>query len=43
MDAAMSLLNRAVTICIDPATLPGLELQDGVPAALRTIVVVPLF
>jgi hypothetical protein len=31
----------AVTSCIGPATLPGLELQDGVPAGLRTIVVVP--
>lgn len=41
IDAAVSLVNRAVTICIGPATLPGLELHDGVPAALRTIVVVP--
>ena len=41
MDAAVSLVNRAVTICIGPATLPGLELHDGVPAGLRTIVVVP--
>ena len=32
MDAAVSLVNRAVTICIGPATLPGLELHDGVPA-----------
>ena len=41
MDAAVSLVNRAVTICIGPATLPGMELHDGVPAGLRTIVVVP--
>jgi cyclic beta-1,2-glucan synthetase len=41
MDAAVSLVNRAVTICIGPATLPGLELHDGVPAGLRTIVVMP--
>ena len=41
MDAAVSLVNRAVTICIGPATLPGLELHDGVPVGLRTIVVVP--
>jgi cyclic beta-1,2-glucan synthetase len=41
MDAAVSLVNRAVTACIEPATLPELELHDGVPAELRTIVVVP--
>ena len=41
MDAAMALVNRAFTICIGPATLPGLELHDGVPAGLRTMVVVP--
>ena len=41
MDAAVSLVNRAITSCIGPATLPGLELHDGVPAGLRTIVVVP--
>ena len=41
MDAAVSLVNRAATICIGPATLPGLELHDGVPTAMRTIVVVP--
>jgi cyclic beta-1,2-glucan synthetase len=41
IDAAVSLVNRAVTACIEPATLPELELHDGVPAELRTIVVVP--
>jgi cyclic beta-1,2-glucan glucanotransferase len=41
IDAAVSLVNRAVTIGIGPATLPGLELHDGVPAGLRTIVAVP--
>ncbi len=41
MDAAVSLVNLAVTIGIGPATLPGLELHDGVPAGLRTMVVVP--
>ena len=41
MDAAVALVNRAVTTCVRPAILPGLELHDGVPAALRTIVVVP--
>ena len=41
MDAAVALVNRGVTIFIGPATLPGLELHDGVPAALRTMVVAP--
>ena len=41
IDAAVSLVNRAVTASIEPATLPELELHDGVPAGLRTIVVVP--
>ena len=41
IDAAVSLVNRAVTIFIGPATLPGLELHDGIPAGLRTMVVVP--
>ncbi|MGH7839510.1 MAG: glycosyl transferase, partial [Candidatus Binataceae bacterium] len=41
IDAAVSLVNRAVTIGIRPATLPGLELNEGVPAGLRTIVAVP--
>jgi cyclic beta-1,2-glucan synthetase len=41
MDASVALVNRAVTACVGPATLPGLELHDGVPAGLRTIVVVP--
>jgi cyclic beta-1,2-glucan synthetase len=42
MDAAMSLVNRGVSTFIGPATLPGLELHDGVPAALRTMVVMPI-
>ena len=33
----VALVNRAVTIFIGPTTLPGLELHDGVPAALRTM------
>ncbi len=41
MDAAMALVNRAVTVFVGPATLPGLELRHGVPPALRTIVVMP--
>jgi len=41
MDAAVALVNRAVTTVIGPATIPALELHDGVPANLRTIVVMP--
>ena len=41
MEAAVALVNRVVTICVGPTTLPGLELHDGIPADLRTIVVVP--
>ena len=41
MDAAVTFVNRAVTSCIGPATLPALELRDGVPAGLRTMVVMP--
>ena len=41
MDAAVALVNRAVTTVIGPATIPALELHDGVPPSLRTIVVMP--
>ena len=41
MDAAVALVNRAVTTVIRPATIPALELHDGVPQSLRTIVVMP--
>ena len=41
MDAAVTIVNRAVTICIGPATIPALELHDGVPSSLRTMVVMP--
>jgi cyclic beta-1,2-glucan synthetase len=40
-EAAVTIVNRAVTICIGPATIPALELRDGVPSSLRTIVVMP--
>jgi cyclic beta-1,2-glucan synthetase len=40
-DLAVSLVNRAVTELIGPRSLPKLELRDGVPASLRTIVVMP--
>jgi cyclic beta-1,2-glucan synthetase len=41
MEAAVTLVNRAVTIFMLPAPIPGLELHDGVPESLRTIVVMP--
>lgn len=41
VDAAITLVNRAVTDRFGPAVLPGLELRDGVSSELRTIVVVP--
>jgi cyclic beta-1,2-glucan synthetase len=40
-DLAISLINRAVTDLFGPRTLPRLELKDGVPESLRTIIVVP--
>ena len=41
MDAAVALVNRAVTTVIGPAAIPALELHDGVTPSLRTIVVMP--
>src|SRR2546425_7563166 len=40
-DLAMALLNRAATALVQPNVLPRLELRDGVPAHLRTMIVVP--
>jgi cyclic beta-1,2-glucan synthetase len=40
-DLAMALINRAVTDLLGPRTLPRLELRDGVPKHLRTIIVIP--
>jgi cyclic beta-1,2-glucan synthetase len=40
-DLAIALVNRAITHLVDAAFLPALELHDGVPPELRTIVVVP--
>ena len=40
-DAAVVLVNRAITNQFAPEALPGLELRDGVPPSLRTLVVVP--
>jgi len=41
VDAAITLVNRAVTNRFGPAVLPELELRDGVSSEFRTIVVVP--
>ncbi|MBA3678276.1 MAG: glycosyl transferase [Sphingosinicella sp.] len=41
LDAAVGLVNASVTRAISSTLLPALELKDGVPASLRTIVAVP--
>jgi cyclic beta-1,2-glucan glucanotransferase len=41
IDVAVALVNRAVTRGFGATMLPGLALRDGVPAHLRTMVVVP--
>ncbi len=40
-DLAVSLVNRSVGLLVAPRVLPRLELRDGVPSRLRTMVVVP--
>jgi len=40
-DLAIALVNRAVTSVLGPRPLPRLDLDDGVPSRLRTLVVVP--
>ena len=40
-DVAVALVNRLITQNVGAVPLPGLELREGVPADLRTIVVVP--
>ncbi len=40
-DVAVAIVNRAITRRVGAALLPGLELRQGIPADLRTIVVVP--
>ena len=41
-DLAIALLNRSVTALVAPAVLPRLELREGVPPRLRTMIVVPM-
>jgi len=40
-DVAVAVVNRAITQQVGATLLPGLELRQGVPTELRTIVVVP--
>ena len=40
-DLATALINRFVTTVLKPRPLPRLELEDGVPSTLRTLVVIP--
>ena len=42
IDAAMALVNRGVTREFGATILPGLELRDGVPSHLRTLIAVPI-
>jgi cyclic beta-1,2-glucan synthetase len=41
-DAAIALVNFVVTNQHRPYVLPGMELRDGVPTSLRTLVAVPI-
>ncbi len=41
IDAGVALVNRAVAFFVHPVPLPGLELRNGVPQSLRTLVAVP--
>jgi cyclic beta-1,2-glucan synthetase len=41
-DLAIALVNRAVTNALGPRALPRLDLDDGVPSRMRTLVVVPM-
>ena len=40
-DSAVGLVNCVVAHLVGPRTLPALELKDGIPAALRTLIAVP--
>ena len=40
-DLAIALVNRSVGTLVTPGVLPRLELRGGVPATLRTMIVVP--
>src|SRR4029450_7004370 len=40
-DLAVAIVNRTVVAVLGPSALPRLDLRDGVPPGLRTLVVVP--
>jgi len=40
-DVAVALVNRGVSLVFRATLLPGLDLRDGVPPSLRTVVAVP--
>ena len=42
LDVAVALVNRAVSFGFGAALLPALELRDGIPSHLRTLVAVPV-
>ena len=42
LDAAVGLVNAAVTRSVGATYMPAIELRDGVPAELRTLVAVPV-
>jgi cyclic beta-1,2-glucan synthetase len=42
VDAAIAFVNRAVTRGLGATILPGLALREGIPAHLRTMIVVPV-
>lgn len=41
LDLAVTLVNRVAVALLEPRALPKLELRDGVPTSLRTMIVVP--
>jgi cyclic beta-1,2-glucan synthetase len=41
IDAGVALVNRGTAFFVHAVPLPGLELRDGVPESLRTLVAVP--
>jgi cyclic beta-1,2-glucan synthetase len=41
-EIAIAVVNRAATNRIGPAILPGMELAEGVPTLLRTMIVMPV-
>ena len=42
LDAAITLVNAAITREMHATALPGLDLKKGIPASLRTLVAVPM-